>query len=86
MPIQFSRKHYTRLYGAIFYSHKLYLCVLQNNLRFPEDDTDVSDVAKDLIMCLITTPERRLGQNGINDFKLHPFFTGIEWDTIREGQ
>jgi hypothetical protein len=59
--------------------------VLQNNLRFPEDDTDVSDIAKDLILCLITTPERRLGQGGIDDFKSHPFFAGIEWDSIRDG-
>jgi hypothetical protein len=59
--------------------------VLQNNLRFPDDDTEVSDIAKDLILCLITTPERRLGQGGIDDFKSHPFFAGIQWDTIRDG-
>jgi len=70
----------------MFIKYEVIVCsIVQNNLRFPEDDTDVSDIAKDLILCLITTPERRLGQRGINDFKHHPFFANIEWDTIREG-
>jgi len=46
---------------------------------------EVSDIAKDLMLHLITTPERRLGPSGIEDFKNHPFFDGILWDTIREG-
>ena len=61
----------------------LCLFVLQDNLRFPDDVTNVSAEARDLIMHLITTPEQRLGQNGIQEFKDHPFFNGIDWDRIR---
>lgn len=46
---------------------------------------EVSDIAKDLMLHLIATPERRLGRRGIHDFVNHPFFDGISWDTIREG-
>lgn len=46
---------------------------------------EVSDIAKDLMLHLITTPERRLGRSGIEDFINHQFFEGISWDTIREG-
>ena len=28
----------------------------------------------------------RLGQNGIEDFKNHPWFAGVDWDTITHQQ
>uniref|UniRef100_A0AAG5DV31 non-specific serine/threonine protein kinase n=1 Tax=Anopheles atroparvus TaxID=41427 RepID=A0AAG5DV31_ANOAO len=67
-------------YGKIM-NHK-------NSFDFPNDDEEygVSEQAKDLIRRLICAPEFRLGQNGIDDFKAHPWFEGISWDTIRNGQ
>ena len=58
-------------YGKIM-NHK-------NCFDFP-NDVEVSEEAKDLMKRLICSAEIRLGQNGIGDFKNHPWFTGISWD------
>ncbi|KAL8183909.1 UNVERIFIED_CONTAM: hypothetical protein K2H54_001008 [Gekko kuhli] len=56
----------------------------EDHLQFPADITDVSEGAKDLIRGLLCRQELRLGQNGIEDFKRHPFFEGIDWDNLRK--
>lgn len=55
----------------------------QERFQFPTQMSDVSEEAKDLMCRLICSREHRLGQNGIEDFKSHPFFSGINWDDIR---
>lgn len=32
---------------------------------------------------MLTAPETRLGRNSTAEVKAHPFFAGVEWNTIR---
>jgi len=49
---------------------------------FP-DDCEISNSAKDLIRRLIADPNERLGINGVDEIKAHPFFYGIDWKNLR---
>ncbi|CAD6572712.1 MAG: Serine/threonine-protein kinase [Cyphobasidiales sp. Tagirdzhanova-0007] len=54
----------------------------RNQLYFPED-VRLSVEAEDLIRNMITAPEVRLGRNSPDEVKAHTFFSGVEWNTIR---
>ncbi|XP_053972781.1 serine/threonine-protein kinase Genghis Khan isoform X1 [Hylaeus anthracinus] len=82
---------YEMLYGETpFYAESLVetygkIMIHKNCFDFPTDDIyDVSEEAKDLMRKLICSAEFRLGQNGIDDFKKHPWFDGVNWDTLRD--
>lgn len=66
--------------------------ILSRKIDWPEDDSEVSEEAKDLmsrLMCL--DPSERLGSNkddkysnGGVEVRSHPWFVDIDWNTINE--
>nr|XP_037876079.1 serine/threonine-protein kinase Genghis Khan isoform X2 [Bombyx mori] len=86
---------YEMLFGETpFYAESLvetYGKIMNHSRSFqcpPPDDhaAQVSEEAQDLIRRLICGSENRLGKNGLQDFKSHPWFGGVEWETVREVQ
>ncbi|XP_051983920.1 rho-associated protein kinase 1 isoform X2 [Xyrauchen texanus] len=57
----------------------------KNALTFP-DDSNISKDAKSLICAFLTDREVRLGRNGVDEIKRHPFFKNDQWawENIRE--
>ncbi|KAI3367945.1 hypothetical protein L3Q82_026776 [Scortum barcoo] len=57
----------------------------KNSLNFP-DDVEISKDAKNIICAFLTDREVRLGRNGVEEIKRHPFFRNDQWtfDTIRD--
>ena len=43
----------------------------------------ISEEAQDLIFKMINNSDSRLGKNGADEIKKHPFFKGVDWDNIR---
>ena len=55
----------------------------EQTLQFP-DDIHISYEAEDLIRRLLTHADQRLGRHGgADELKSHPFFRGVDWNTIR---
>lgn len=61
------------------------ICQWRRYLYFPEElpESQISRKAKDLICRLICDVPYRLGtKRGIEEFKEHPFFDGIDWNNL----
>ncbi|XP_059814345.1 serine/threonine-protein kinase MRCK alpha-like [Hypanus sabinus] len=58
----------------------------RETFHFPDSEQDVTDQARGFIQRLVCSREERLGQNGVEDFKQHPFFCGIAWDLLGQCQ
>ena len=54
----------------------------QKFLKIP-NQIKISEQAKDLIFKMINNSNNRLGKNGVEEIKRHPFFNGVDWDNIR---
>ncbi|KAG9154325.1 hypothetical protein Leryth_000771 [Lithospermum erythrorhizon] len=53
----------------------------RSHLKFPEE-AKLSPEAKDLISKLLCNVNHRLGSNGADEIKVHPWFTGTNWERI----
>ncbi|WOL04287.1 serine/threonine-protein kinase tricorner-like isoform X2 [Canna indica] len=53
----------------------------RTHLKFP-DEAKLSAEAKDLISKLLCNVEQRLGTNGADEIKVHPWFAGVEWNKL----
>ncbi|KAL6449536.1 CBK1 Serine/threonine-protein kinase CBK1 [Candida maltosa Xu316] len=65
--------------------HETYRKILnwQETLQIPED-IHLSPEAEDLIKRLLTSAESRIGRyGGAEEIKQHPFFRGVDWNSIR---
>ena len=47
-------------------------------------EANISKEAEDILRRLISDPETRLGANGAEEIKRHPFFRNIDWNHIKE--
>ncbi|EPS36700.1 hypothetical protein H072_9738 [Dactylellina haptotyla CBS 200.50] len=66
-------------------AHETYRKIVnwQESLYFPEE-IHLSPEAEDLIRRLITSADQRLGRGGAEEIKRHPFFHGVDWNTLRQ--
>ncbi|KAF2987035.1 hypothetical protein EK904_007008 [Melospiza melodia maxima] len=55
----------------------------KETLVFPPE-VPISEKAKDLILRFCIDSENRIGSNGVEEIKSHPFFEGVDWGHIRE--
>ncbi|XP_022156596.1 serine/threonine-protein kinase 38-like isoform X2 [Momordica charantia] len=53
----------------------------RTHLKFPEE-AKLSPMAKDVISRLLCNVNQRLGTNGADEIKVHPWFEGIEWERL----
>jgi serine/threonine kinase 38 len=49
-------------------------------------EANLSPAATDILKRLIADSEVRLGRNGVEEIKNHPFFEGMDWSTVRNQQ
>jgi serine/threonine protein kinase len=85
---------YEMLIGARPFSAETIEEVIENitsyKIEWPEigyEEGMISPEAKDLISQLLNTDfTSRLGANGVEEVKSHPFFKGIDWDNLKNSR
>jgi len=57
----------------------------RTHLKFPED-TQLSEAARSCIQGLLCDVDSRLGTVDMHQIKSHPFFDGLDWDALYDGE
>lgn len=47
-------------------------------------EANLSPAATDILKRMIAEPETRLGRNGCDEIKSHPFFDNFDWEHVRK--
>jgi len=47
-------------------------------------EAKLSEESTDILKRLICDSDTRLGRNGCDEIKAHPFFKGTDWDKLRD--
>lgn len=55
----------------------------RKTLSIPKE-ANLSREAADLVLSLLADPADRLGSNGVEEIKAHPFFHGVDWNNLRK--
>ena len=55
----------------------------ESNLEI-RSEANISKEAVDILKRLINDPEKRLGRNGAEEVKQHPFFKNVDWKHVKE--
>ncbi|KAF8592615.1 hypothetical protein K439DRAFT_1378858 [Ramaria rubella] len=62
---------------------KVFTNILSGHIEWHEEWIEYSDEARDFMTKLmVTDASKRLGANGADEVKAHPFFAGVEWDNV----
>src|ERR1700761_4831900 len=62
---------------------KVFENILSGRIEWHDEWVDFSPEARDFMARLMNLdPTARLGANGADEVKAHPFFDGIEWDKV----
>jgi serine/threonine kinase 38 len=54
----------------------------KKTLNIPEE-SNLTPEARDILKRLLCDADNRLGANGVQEIKDHPFFRGLDWDNLR---
>jgi hypothetical protein len=49
-------------------------------------EANLSTASADILKKLICDSDERLGRNGVDEIKAHPFFDKFDWDGVRKTQ
>ena len=80
---------YEMLYGYAPFSSQItqevcYKVINHDKFLIFPSGNKISKDAKDLIKRLLSDTDKRIGRNGVEEIKQHPFFKGVNWNKIKD--